>query len=70
MKKLLIILLTLVPLMGIAKKNKEVKPAVSVSNLRVENLTNPLGIDTDKPRFSWIIQSDQRDSDSSPMLNR
>ena len=61
MKNLLIILLALLPLTGMAKKQKEVKPAVSLTNLRVENLTNPLGIDTDKPRFSWITTSDQRD---------
>ena len=61
MKKLFIILLALLPVMGMAKKKKEVKPAVSVSNLRVENLKNPLGLDTDKPRFSWITSSDQQD---------
>ena len=32
---------------------------VNVENLRVENLVNPLGIDTDKPRFSWQITSDE-----------
>ena len=61
MKKLLIILLAMVPLMGIAKKKKEAKPEVSVSCLKVENLTNPLGIDMDKPRFSWLITSNQQD---------
>ena len=60
MKKLLIILLTMVPLMGVAKK-KVVKPDVSVGNLRVENLDQPLGIDTAEPRFSWQITSDKRD---------
>ena len=43
---LLFYLFTFLPLSA-----KQVKPAVSVSNLRVENLTNPLGIDTDKPVF-------------------
>ena len=61
MKKLLIILLALVPLMGVAKKKKEVKPAVNVTNLRVENLTNPQGIDTATPRFSWMTTSDLQD---------
>ena len=51
----------MVPLMGIAKKKKEAKPEVSVSCLKVENLTNPLGIDMDKPRFSWLITSNQQD---------
>ena len=61
MKKLLVILLAMLSLSAsAAKKNKEVKPAVSVSNLKVENLTNPLGIDTDQPRFSWTILSDKQ----------
>jgi len=34
---------------------------VDVRNLHVENLTNPLGIDTDKPRFSWTTISDEKD---------
>ncbi|MGW8256133.1 MAG: family 78 glycoside hydrolase catalytic domain, partial [Thermoguttaceae bacterium] len=34
--------------------------ATSVENLRCEYLENPLGIDTLKPRLSWIMQSDQR----------
>ena len=44
-----------------AKKKKEVKPAVSISWLRVENLQNPQGIDTAEPRFSWTILSDKQD---------
>lgn len=36
-------------------------PRVSVDGLRVENLTNPLGIDALSPRFSWRIVSDERD---------
>lgn len=35
--------------------------AVSVSNLRTENLVDPLGIDTDVPRFSWVTTSDKKD---------
>ena len=27
-----------------------------VAALKVENMYNPLGIDTDRPRFSWIIE--------------
>ena len=34
---------------------------VEVKSLRVENLTNPLGIDTDQPRFSWVTTSDEKD---------
>lgn len=37
------------------------KVSVFVCDLRVENLTCPLGIDTDQPRFSWQIKSDKRD---------
>ena len=32
--------------------------AISVTNLRVENLHNPLGLDTNQPRFGWQIVSD------------
>ena len=52
MKKLLIILLVLLPLLAFAK--------VEVMNLRVENLDEPLGIDTNVPRFSWQITSDKK----------
>lgn len=34
-------------------------PAATVTNLRCENLVNPLGIDTQKPRFSWILESNR-----------
>jgi alpha-L-rhamnosidase len=33
---------------------------VSVKNLRCEMLVNPLGIDAMQPRFSWQLESDQR----------
>ncbi len=52
MKKLLVILLALLPLLAFSK--------VEVTNLRVENLDEPLGIDTSKPRFSWQITSDKK----------
>ena len=61
MNRLLIILLAMLPMVGVAKKKKEVKPAASISWLRVENLENPMGIDTAEPRFSWIILSDKQD---------
>ena len=61
MKRFLILLLVLLPLMVSAAKKKVVKPDVSVGNLRVENLVKPLGIDTDTPRFSWQITSNQQD---------
>ena len=61
MKKLLIILLAMLSLTASAAKKKVVRPDVSVGNLRVENLVQPLGIDTDTPRFSWQILSDKQD---------
>ncbi len=53
MKKSLIILFLWLPLAVIAK--------VTLSQLRVENLTQPLGIDTAEPRFSWQISSDKKE---------
>lgn len=53
MKRHLIILFALLPLCTLAK--------VEVTNLRVENLKEPLGIDTNEPRFSWQITSDKKD---------
>lgn len=31
-----------------------------VTALRCENRVNPLGLDTDRPRFSWILESERR----------
>ena len=61
MRRLLIILLALLSLSASAAKKKVVKPDVSVGSLRVENLDQPLGIDTAEPRFSWRIISDKKD---------
>src|SRR4030095_5048671 len=33
---------------------------VKVQNLLCENLTNPIGLDVQQPRFSWQLVSDQR----------
>ena len=52
MKKFLVILLALLPMLAFAK--------LEVTNLRVENLDKPLGIDTSEPRFSWQITSDKK----------
>ena len=52
MKKLLVILLALLPMLAFAK--------VEVTKLRVENLDKPLGIDTGEPRFSWQITSGKK----------
>ena len=42
----------MLPLCALAK--------VEITNLRVENLVEPLGIDTNEPRFSWQMTSDKR----------
>jgi alpha-L-rhamnosidase len=34
--------------------------AISISDLRCENLENPLGIDAAQPRLSWILNSNER----------
>src|SRR6187549_3342419 len=33
---------------------------VKVQHLLCENLTNPIGLDVQQPRFSWQLVSDQR----------
>ena len=35
---------------------------VTVTNLKCEWLVNPLGIDVERPRLSWQLQSDQRNT--------
>jgi len=54
MKKKLVILFSF--LLGL----QLVQAQVTVKNLRCELLTNPLGIDATQPRFSWQLESDQR----------
>ena len=55
------IVLMLLTLPVCAAKKKAAIPDVSVTNLTVENLKRPLGIDTAEPRFSWQITSDRQD---------
>jgi alpha-L-rhamnosidase len=33
---------------------------LTVENLRCENLTNPLCIDAERPRLSWMLSSPER----------
>lgn len=55
-KKLLLIFLLCLPhLLGHAAD-------IRVYDLRVENLTNPLGLDVSSPRFSWKISSDKKNT--------
>ena len=61
MKKLLTILCFVLLPMMVAGKQKVTKPDVSVSWLRVENMEQPLAIDTNEPRFSWLIKSEKQD---------
>ncbi|MFI5156679.1 MAG: alpha-L-rhamnosidase, partial [Chitinophagales bacterium] len=35
---------------------------LAVRNLVVENLTNPIGLDLQDPRFGWQLVSDQRNT--------
>jgi alpha-L-rhamnosidase len=37
-----------------------VAPAMTVGELRCEQLENPIGIDADRPRLSWKLESNQR----------
>jgi alpha-L-rhamnosidase len=37
------------------------KPALIIERPRVEYRTNPIGIDVERPRFSWIVTSDAPD---------
>ena len=52
-KKFLAILWALLPL--------TISAQVYVGGMRVENLPNPLGIDTNTPRFSWLIGDHYKD---------
>ena len=36
--------------------------AVALSTLQVEKKTEPVGIDLERPRFSWVVESEQRDT--------
>ncbi|MBQ6767862.1 MAG: hypothetical protein IJP46_04225 [Prevotella sp.] len=50
--RFLLLLLSLVAL--------AVSAEVTVTDLRVENMESPLGLDTNQPRFSWKIVSDEQ----------
>ncbi|MEP0366437.1 MAG: family 78 glycoside hydrolase catalytic domain [Cyclobacteriaceae bacterium] len=39
---------------------EELNPDISVTNLKTESLSNPEGIDTATPKFSWNISSEER----------
>ena len=57
----LIACLLMLPLSASSKPTKKTKKqAVTVYDLRVENMTSPLGLNVTMPRFSWKLQSDQQ----------
>jgi alpha-L-rhamnosidase len=58
MQKISVILLSFLLCAGVTKIAKAQE--VHVSNLRVEYLQHPLGIDMPHPRFSWILKGDRR----------
>jgi alpha-L-rhamnosidase len=43
-----------------ACKQKQPSGPVNVVNLRIEYKENPIGVDIEKPRFSWILESEAR----------
>ncbi len=53
MKKILILFILAFIVSSCGKK-------VEIYDLTVENLSNPLGLDTKEPRFSWKLKSDER----------
>ena len=50
MKKIIIVLALALFCVG-------AKAQIQVSNLKTEHLTNPVGIDLQKPTFSWMLSS-------------
>jgi alpha-L-rhamnosidase len=54
MKNIVILLLLLLP--GVLPARRAAAQ-VRVQHLRCENLTNPLGLDVSRPRFSWQLSA-------------
>jgi alpha-L-rhamnosidase len=38
----------------------ETEPSPEIRSLKIEHLTNPLGLDVEKPRFSWVYENPSR----------
>lgn len=53
MKKIILATILIYPLVLLAQ-------SIGVYDLRTEQLSNPIGLDIQKPRFSWKIMSDQK----------
>lgn len=69
MKKIVLVILYILPLFVSAQKKKsnEVTYMVTSANLKVvdaktEQLVNPMGLDILRPRFSWILESTQKNT--------
>lgn len=54
------IIIVLLPILFITCTNKK-KQNLHVKNLTCEYLTNPVGIESQIPEFSWQIKSDERE---------
>lgn len=61
-RTLLSVILLLLAIQPSWAKPKAKQPTTSVVDLRVENLIEPLGLDTDAPRFSWKIVSSRQNT--------
>lgn len=57
---MLTLLVSLVSVASTAGLAQEAADTVTLTRLQVEKKTEPVGIDVDKPRFSWVIESDAR----------
>ena len=69
MKKIVLVILYILPMLVSAQKKKanEVNFMVTSANLKVvdaktEQLVNPMGLDIQQPRFSWILESTQKNT--------
>ena len=64
MKRILCALISVVMLMGMLPvsvgASPAANPAVQICGQQVEYMENPMGIDVEKPRFSWRMEADER----------
>ena len=64
MKRILCALISVVMLIGMlpvsAGAAPAAAPAVQICGQQVEYMENPMGIDVEKPRFSWRMEADER----------
>lgn len=60
MKRSLTLLAPIVLFANLTQAGEKAEEATNATDLRCEYLASPLGVDEDKPRLSWIVESDQR----------